>query len=134
MRNLLYVLIFIVIWAIAVSSLIAITSCVKATPIKQMEVAPVPSLTKKDFIAKAIVNKENSRLQRMFIQIMDKGTIIEVIVDGKRWANGAETSKEWWTVEDGLTPPNRFKIYWENGVLKTIDTVEKVKEYKPLGE
>lgn len=105
------------------------------TPVLLPSESQIPTDLKKDLIAQAIVNKEKSLLQEMFIEIMNGGTIIKKKVTAQRYGDGTEVSVEEWTVEDGLTPPNTYTIKWENGVLTDIVTLEKTeKEYKPLGK
>lgn len=86
---------------------------------------------KQDLIAKTIINKKKSRLQKMLAEILNGGVIISIKVDAKRYADGTETSRETWIVEN--SKEDRFVAIWENGVLISINDIEKPKADKPMG-
>jgi hypothetical protein len=105
--------------------------CASTTAVAEKKAA-APTPTKTDLIAQAIVNKEDSLLQRMFLEIMDGGEINSRTVTATRFGDGTEVSTEVWEVQDRLK--SLFKITWENGVLVRIDTIEKKKnEHRPIG-
>lgn len=92
---------------------------------------PVKSI-KQDLIAKAVTNKEKSRLQSILSEIMNEGSIETRHINAERYADGTEISTEEWVIKDKLG--NMFIVKWENSVLISIDDIEKVKTDKPLGE
>ena len=115
---------------------LVIVSC--GTTMKPVNILPKvtnsisePFDNREDLIAKTIINKKGSRLQKMLAEILNKGTIISIKVKAKRFADGTEISTETWIVEN--SKEDRFIAVWENGVLISIDDIEKPKTNNPLG-
>lgn len=67
----------------------------------------------------------------MLKTILNGGVLVSTKVTARRFADGTEISTEKWIVENNKG--DRFLAVWENGVLISIDDIEKPKIDKPLG-
>ncbi len=123
--------------AIIITGLVIVSCGVTTKPVNILSketnsISKTSVNSREDLLAKTIINKQESRLQKMLKTILNGGVLVSTKVTARRFADGTEISTEKWIVENNKK--DRFLAIWENGVLISINDIEKIEQEKPLGE